>query len=261
MIEGINLAEKHGLKGFVYRGSIPDLKRKIDQGIPSIVILPGIGETVQHANIVCGYDANESRVLTYVPQPDTIGAIPESRFQREWEQDDMVSIVLVPQDLKQIIEKENPRRVESNRICLEVERLRHEGKIDEALNKLSRAVELDDDNAQAWCTMGSIFNEQNSEEAVSFYQKSIERNPAYYLAFRGLGNYYLKKKDFSKAEEYFSDAIDINSNRFGPIFKNRALARLQLGNKAGCKNDLIRYLEQVPNANDKNSIQEALAQL
>jgi hypothetical protein len=261
MIEGINLAEKHGLKGFVYRGSIPDLKRKIDQGIPSIVILPGIGETVQHANIVCGYDANESRVLTYVPQPDTIGAIPESRFQREWEQDDMVSIVLVPQDLKQIIEKENPRRVESNRICLEVERLRHEGKIDEALNKLSRAVELDDDNAQAWCTMGSIFNEQNSEEAVSFYQKSIERNPAYYLAFRGLGNYYLKKKDFSKAEEYFSDAIDINSNRFGPIFKNRGLARLQLGDKTGCKNDLIRYLEQVPNANDKNSIQEALAQL
>ena len=244
-----------------FRGSIPDLKRKIDQGIPSIVILPGIRETVQHANIVCGYDANEGRVLTYVPQPDTIGAIPESRFQHDWEQDDMVSIVLVPQDLKQIIEKENPRRLESNRICLEVERLRHEGKIDEAIKKLSRAVELDDDNAQAWCTMGSIFNEQNSEEAVSFYQKSIERNPAYYLAFRGLGNYYLKKKDFSKAEEHFSDAIDINPTRFGPIFKNRALARLQLGDKTGCKNDLIRYLEQVPNANDINSIQEALAQL
>jgi hypothetical protein len=261
MIEGIDLAEKHGLEGFAYRGSVPDLKRKIDQGIPSIVILPGIRETIQHANIVCGYDANESRILTYVPQPDTLGAIPESRFEQEWEQDDMVSVVLVPQDLKYIIEKERPRRVVSNRICLEVERLRHEGKTQEALSKLSKAVELDDNNAQAWCTMGSIFNEQNSEEAVSCYQKSIERNPIYYLAFRGLGNYYLKKNDYSRAEEYFSKAIDINPNRFGPIFKNRALARLKLGDKKGCKDDLDRYLEQVPTANDKTSIQEALAQL
>lgn len=261
MIEGIDLAEKHGLAGFAYRGSISDLKRKIDQGIPIIVILPGIRETIQHANIVCGYDANDSRILTYVPVPDTLGAIPESVFQQEWEQDDMVSIVLVPQDLRHIIEKENPRRVVSNRICLEVERLRHKGKTQEALNKLSKAVEIDDDNAQAWCTMGSIFNEQNSEEAVSCYHKCIERNPIYYLAFRGLGNYYLKKKDYSRAEEYFSEALNINPKRFGPIFKNRALARLQLGDKKGCKDDLVRYLEQVPNANDKTSIQEALAQL
>jgi tetratricopeptide (TPR) repeat protein len=173
----------------------------------------------------------------------------------------MVSIVLVPQDLKQIIEKENPRLIESNRICLEVEKLRHERKTHEALDKLSRAVKLDNENAQAWCIMGSIFNEQNSEEAVSCYQKSIELNPVYYLAFRGLGNYYLKKKDFSKAEKYYSEAIGINPNRFGPIFKNRALARLQLGDKIGCKNDFIQYLDQVPNANDKSSIQEALTQL
>jgi hypothetical protein len=261
MIEGIEMAEKHGLKGFAYRGSVPDLKRKIDQGIPSIVILPGIRETIQHANIVCGYDPNESRILTYVPQPDTVGAIPERRFQQDWAQDDTVSIVLVPEDLNQIIQKENPRLIESNRICLEVEKLRHERKIDEALDKLSRAVKLDNDNAQAWCIMGSIFNEQNSEEAVSCYQKSIERNPVYYLAFRGLGNYYLKKKDFSRAEEYYSVAIGINPNRFGPIFKNRALARLQIGDLTGCKNDLIQYLDQVPSANDKRSIQEALSQL
>ncbi|MGC2562977.1 MAG: C39 family peptidase, partial [Nitrososphaeraceae archaeon] len=69
MIEGIELAEKHGLKGYVYRGSLDDIKRKIDQGIPVIVILPGIHETIQHANIICGYDPDESRILTYVPEP------------------------------------------------------------------------------------------------------------------------------------------------------------------------------------------------
>ena len=226
MIEGIELAEKHGLKGYVYRGSVEDIKRKIDQGIPSIVILPGIHETVQHANIICGYDPDEGRILSYIPQPDTIGAIPETQFQRDWEQDDMTSIVLVPEDMKQIIEKQNPQYKESNRICLEVERLRHLRKVPEALEKLSRALRIDADNAQAWCIKGSILN-----------------------------------KDFSQAEVYYSKAIGINPIRFGPIYKNRALVRLQRGDEVGCRNDLVKYLDQVPNAADRGAIEEALNQL
>ena len=261
MIEGIELAEKHGLKGYVYRGSVEDIKRKIDQGIPSIVILPGIHETVQHANIICGYDPDEGRILSYIPQPDTVGAIPETQFQRDWEQDDMISIVLVPEDMKQIIEKQNPQFKESNRICLEVEKLRHLRKVPEALERLSSAVRIDDDNAQAWCIKGSILNEQNSQEAISCYEKSIKSNPIYYLAFRGLGNFYLKNKDFSQAEVYYSMAIGINPIRFGPIYKNRALVRLQLGDEGGCKSDLVKYLDQIPNAADRRAIEDALNQL
>jgi hypothetical protein len=261
MIEGIDLAEKHGLKGYVYRGSVEDIKRKIDQGIPSIVILPGIHETVQHANIICGYEPDEGRILSYIPQPDTVGAIPETQFQKDWEQDDMISIVLVPQDMKQIIEKQNPQYKESNRICLEVERLRHLRKVPEALEKLSSAVRIDADNAQAWCIKGSILNEQNSQDAISCYEKSIKSNPNYYLALRGLGNFYLKNKDFSQAEVYYSKAIGINPIRFGPIYKNRALVRLQRGDEVGCRNDLVKYLDQVPNASDRGAIEEALNQL
>lgn len=261
MIEGIELAEKHGLKGYVYRGSVEDTKRKIDQGIPSIVILPGIQETVQHANIICGYDPDEGRILSYIPQPDTVGAIPETQFQRDWEQDDMISIVLVPEDMKQIIEKQNPQFKDSNRICLEVEKLRHLRKVPEALERLSSAVRIDDDNAQAWCIKGSILNEQNSQDAISCYEKSIKSNPNYYLAFRGLGNFYLKNKDFSQAEVYYSKAIGINPIRFGPIYKNRALVRLQRGDEVGCRSDLVKYLDQVPNAADRGAIEEALNQL
>lgn len=261
MIEGIELAEKHGLKGYVYRGSVEDIKRKIDQGIPSIVILPGIQETVQHANIICGYDPDEGRILSYIPQPDTVGAIPETQFQRDWEQDDMISIVLVPEDMKQIIEKQNPQFKDSNRICLEVEKLRHLRKVPEALERLSSAVRIDDDNAQAWCIKGSILNEQNSQDAISCYEKSIKSNPNYYLAFRGLGNFYLKNKDFSQAEVYYSKAIGINPIRFGPIYKNRALVRLQRGDEVGCRSDLVKYLDQVPNAADRGAIEDALNQL
>ena len=261
MIEGIELAEKHGLKGYVYRGSLDDIKRKIDQGIPVIVILPGLHETIQHANIICGYDPDESRILTYVPEPETVGAIPETRFQQDWEQDDMVSIVLVPQDMKQIVEKENHQFKESNRICLEVEKLRHEGKVAEARGKISDSVKIDNENAQAWCIMGSILNEQNSLEAVSSYRESINSNPCYYLAFRGLGNYYLKNNDFQNAEVHYSKAIEINPLRFGPIYKNRAIVRMELGDKMGCREDLLKYLEQVPNAADNLSIRDALNQL
>jgi tetratricopeptide (TPR) repeat protein len=109
--------------------------------------------------------------------------------------------------------------------------------------------------------MGSILNEKNSQEAVSSYQESINSNPSYYLAFRGLGNYYLKNNDFQNAELYYSKAIEVNPLRFGPIYKNRAIARMELGDKVGSKNDLLEYLEQAPNAADLPSIREALNQL
>jgi tetratricopeptide (TPR) repeat protein len=261
MMEGIELAERHGLLTYIYRSSIRDLKKRIDQGIPPIVILPGIQETVQHASIVSGYNPDERRLLTYIPQPDTIGAIPEVKFEQDWEQDDMVALILIPQDIQSIIENENLRFKESNKICFQAEKMRHQGKHSDALKILSNAVKIDNDNAQAWYIMGSIFNEINSQEAVSCYERSIKSNPKYYLAYRGLGNYHLKKKDYFLAESYYTRAIEINPYRFGPIFKNRAIAKLQLGDKLGCKIDLRKYLEQVPNAIDRKDIEDALKQL
>jgi tetratricopeptide (TPR) repeat protein len=261
MMEGIQLAEKHDLTTRIYKGSIRDLKKRIDQGIPSIVILPGIQETVQHATIVSGYDSEERRILTYVPEPDTIGAIPESRFEQDWEQDDMITLVLIPNDMKDIFKNENLKFCDSNRICFEAEKLRQQGNTNEAIDKLQRAIKLDNVNPQPWCLLGGIYNEINSEDAISCYEKTIALNPKYYLAYRGLGNYYLKNKDYLKAEDYYTKAIVINPVRFGPIYKNRAFSRLQLENTYGAKDDLLIYLEQTPNAADKKNIENTLSQL
>ena len=261
MMEGIELAEKHGFTSFIYRGSMKDLKKRIDQGIPPIVILPGIHETVQHATIASGYDSEERRILTYVPEPDTIGAIPENRFEQDWEQDDMITLVLVPNDMKDIFKDENLKFSKSNRICFEAEKLRQQGKINEAIAELQSAVKLDNDNPQGWCLLAGIYNETNSKEAVNCYEKTIALNAKYYLAYRGLGNYYLKNKDYMKAEEYYTKAISINQYRFGPIYKNRALARIHLENKSGAKEDLLKYKEQTPNALDKKIIEDAISQL
>jgi tetratricopeptide (TPR) repeat protein len=261
MMEGIELAEKHGFTTYIYKGSIMDLKKRIDQGIPSIIILPGIQETVQHASIVSGYDSEERRILTYVPEPDTIGAIPESQFERDWEQDDMITLVLIPNDMKDIFKNDILKFRDSNRICFEAEKLHQQGNINDAMGKLRRAVKLDNDNPQPWCLLGGIYNEINSEDAISCYEKTITLNPKYYLAYRGLGNYYLKNKDYLKAEDYYTKAIAVNPCRFGPIYKNRAFTRLQLENTSGAKDDLVIYLEQTPDAADKKNIEDAIGQL
>jgi tetratricopeptide (TPR) repeat protein len=260
MINGIRLAETLGFESYIYKSSMKDLKKRIDQGIPPIVIMPGIKATVQHATIVSGYDSEERRILTYVPEPDTVGAIPESKFEHDWEQDDMTAIIMIPSDMKDLLKNENLKFAKSNRICFEAEGLRQHGKVNEAIASLQKATEIDSDNAQAWTLLGGIYNETNPQKALPCYQNAIKLNSRYYLAYRGLGNYYLKKKDYSLAEEYYSKAITINPSRFGPIYKNRAIARMQLGNNKGAKEDLLKYLEQVPAADDRKSIQEALDQ-
>jgi hypothetical protein len=260
MIHGIELGEALGFSSYIYKSSMKDLKKRIDQGIPPIVITPGIQATVQHATVVSGYNSEERRILTYVPEPDTVGAIPESKFEQDWEQDDMIAIIMIPSDMKELLKNENLMFRKSNRICFEAEGLRQRGKVNEAIESLQKAIEIDSDNPQAWNLLGGIYNETNSDQAVPCYQNAIKLNSKYYLAYRGLGNYYLKMKDYSLAEAYYSNAININPSRFTPIYKNRAIARMQLGNNQGAKEDLVKYLEQMPAADDRKSIQEALDQ-
>ncbi|HEX6253414.1 MAG TPA: tetratricopeptide repeat protein [Nitrososphaera sp.] len=261
MIHGIELAQTLGFESYIYKSSMKDLKKRIDQGIPPIVIMPGIQATVQHAMVVSGYNSEERRILTYVPEPDTVGAIPESKFEQDWEQDDMIAIIMIPSDMKGLLKDEELKFAKSNRICFEAEGLRQHGKVNDAIESLQKATESDPDNAQAWSLLGGIYNETNSDKAIPCYEKAIKLNARYYLAYRGLGNYYLKKMDYSLAEAYYSNAININPSRFGPIYKNRAIARMQLGNNQSAKEDLVKYLEQMPAADDRKSIQEALDQL
>ena len=261
MIDGIVHAESRGFASYIYKSSIKDLKKRIDQGIPPIVIMPGVHGTVQHAMVVSGYNSEERRMITYVPEPDTVGAIPEAKFQQEWEQDDMTAIIMVPSDMKEVLKNDSLKFVKSNRVCFEAEGLRLRGNVNDAIEKLQNASEIDSDNAQAWCLLAGMYNETNSTKAVPCYERAIKLNSKYYLAYRGLGNYYLKRKDYSLSEAYYSKAIDVNSTRFGPIYKNRAIARIQLGSNQGAKEDLARYLEQTPAAEDKENIKEAITQL
>jgi tetratricopeptide (TPR) repeat protein len=260
MMEGIELAERHGLVSLILNSTLKELKKLIDMGIPPIVILPGIRDTVQHASLILGYDDMEKTILHYFPEPDKIGAIPEKKFNEQWSEDDKLLLVLVPTDILSEINLDN-KNEKSNRLCFNAEKLRLQGKVADAIITLQKALEINQSNSTAYCLLGGMLNDQNSFDAVQYYKKSIALNSMCYLAYRGLGNFYLKSKDYSNAEKYYTKAIEINQNRFGPIYKNRGLVRLEQNKKSEAKQDLEKYLEQMPNASDRIGILEVLKEL
>ena len=258
IIDGIEIAEKINFFSCFNKSTIIDLKKRIDQGIPPIVIFPGLYDLPQHALIISGYDNTEKRILTYIPLPDTTGSIPESQFSSEWKQEDNLSIIIIPKDMKNLLSKNELHISRSYRLCFEAERDFSNGDIDSAIKKVTKSVNIDKNNAFAWSLLGSCYSETNNKECIYCFNQAINLNANYFLALRGLGNFYLKSKDYPNAEKYYSQAISLNPNRYGPIYKNRAFSRLQLNKNQEAKQDLILYLEKTPNAKDREHITEAL---
>jgi tetratricopeptide (TPR) repeat protein len=260
-IEGFELAESRGYRVSAFRSNIQGLKKMIDQGIPSIVIMPGLKDTIQHATVISGYDPEENRIVMYVPEPDTVGSIPEKKFTELWEQDGSLTITIIPVDMKDVNEKERANTDQSYRMCFEAERLLLIGKPKDAIEKLKNAADTNKSNELALDMLGSIYNELKSDEAKNYFEASIKLNPKFYLSYRGIGNYYLRKEEYLLAEKSYSSAISINPSRFGPIYKNRGIVRLKLDDKEGAISDLDMYLDQCPQANDKNNIELAIKEL
>ncbi|MHB8547438.1 MAG: C39 family peptidase [Nitrosotalea sp.] len=261
LIEGVELAERHGLAGIIINSTLKELKKMIDIGVPPIVILPGVKDVVQHASLIVGYDETEKTIFHYIPEPEKIGSIPEKIFDEQWQEDDRLMILLVPQDILPDINTFDEKKIKSNRLCFDGEKLRLQGKTDEAMQTLRQALEISKSNSTAMCLLAGILNDQNSSESVTYYNKTIALHSKYYLAYRGLGNYYLKIKDYPNAEKYYTLALEIDSTRFAPIYKNRGLVRYEQQKLGAAKQDFQKYLEQMPEAHDRAGIEQAMSQL
>ena len=266
LIEGINLAERHGLSSLILHSGITELKQVIDMGIPPIVILPGLHDVVQHASIISGYDDNEKTIFHYVPEQKPseegiqVGVIPEKRFEKLWSEDGCLMILLGPTDILSSL-KYDENKTKSNRLCFESEKLSLQKQTKETTDSLGKALELNPNNSTALCLLGGILNEQNNPECVTYYEKSLEKNENCYLAYRGLGNFYLKNQQFEKSEKNYTRAIEINDNRFGPIYKNRGYVRQQQNKMEQAKEDFQNYIKFTPNAKDRGMIERALNEM
>lgn len=266
LIEGIESAERYGLTCKIVHSSLSELKKIIDVGIPPIVILPGIPEITQHASVITGYDDDEKTILHYVQKGNKEGeqqegAIPQTIFDKEWSEDGKMMIILAPPDVISYIKLENDSTERSNRLCLLSERLSIKKNTSEAFTSLKKAIELDENNQTALYLLASLLNKQNSNDCVQYYEKCLKINNKFYLAYNGLGNFYLKSSQFDKAELCYSKAIEINPKRSAKIYKNRAYLKEKQKKTSEAKNDLKNYLKLFPKAKDRGIIEQAIREL
>lgn len=265
IIEGIESAERHGLKCKIIHSSLSELKKIIDAGIPPIVILPGIPEITQHASVISGYDDNEKTILHYIQKGNNEGeqqegVIPQDIFEKEWSEDGKMLIVLAPPDVLSSIKLNDSNEI-SNRLCFISERLILQKNTSEAVESLKKAIQLDGINPTALYLLGSILNEQNSNDCIQYYEKCVALSIRFYLAYVGLGNYYLKSNQFDKSEIHYSKAIEINPKRSAKIYKNRAYLKEKQKKNSEAKNDLKNYLKLFPKAKDRGIIEQAIREL
>ena len=266
MIEGIELAERHGLSLKIVHSSLSELKMIIDAGIPPIVILPGIPEITQHASVITGYSEEDKTILHYIQKGNQEGeqqegAIPQDIFDREWSEEGRLLIIMAPSDTLSGIVLENNSQDKSNRLCFNSEKLNILKNTNEALAALKQAIELDSNNSTALHLYGSMLNQQNSLDCVSFYERSLKINNKSYLTFNALGNFYLKTNQFEKAENSYSKAIEINPKRSAKIYKNRAYIREKQNKNSDAKEDLKSYLKYFPQAPDRGIIEQAIREI
>lgn len=266
MIEGIELAERHGLSSKIVHSSLTELKTIIDAGIPPIVILPGIPEITQHASVITGYNEEEKTILHYIQKGNQEGeqqegAIPQDVFDREWSEEGRLLIIMAPSDTLSGIIPENNSQDKSNRLCFNSEKLNILKNTNEAIVALKQAIELDSNNSTALHLYASMLNQQNSLDCVSFYERSLKINNKSYLTFNGLGNFYLKTNQFEKAENSYSKAIEINPKRSAKIYKNRAYLLEKQNKNSDAKEDLKSYLKYFPKAPDRGIIEQAIREI
>ena len=266
LIEGIESAERNGLSCKILRSSLSELKKIIDTGIPPIVILPGIPEITQHASIITGYNDEEKTILHYIQKGNQKGeqqegAIPQEIFEKEWNEEGKLLIVLAPSDIMSSITFENDSTDKPNRLCFESERSNILKNYSESIEYLQKAIQIDPNNSTAFHLLGTIQNAQNSSDCIKNYEKCLEINNKSYLTFNGLGNFYLKTNEFEKAENSYTKAIEINPKRSAKIYKNRAFLREKKNRNSDAKDDLKSYLKYFPQASDRGIIEQAIREL
>lgn len=266
LIEGVEMAERYGLACEILHSSLDGLKSIINQEVPPVVILPGVQNTIQHASVISGYDDTEGTVLHYIPQMGRggefqVGAIPAAKFNDMWSEDGRLMILIAPHDRILSLPLPDASIRQSSRLCFESEKQNLLRRTDDAIRCLKKAISLDPSNSTAYALLAGILNEQGSPRCIKHYEECIRINDRSYLAYRGLGNYHIKAKRFAEAEKYYSTAISVNPSRYGPIYKNRGIARLEQGDRTGARRDLEEYLKQVPRAPDGASIRTALREL
>jgi tetratricopeptide (TPR) repeat protein len=92
----------------------------------------------------------------------------------------------------------------------DAKKLMSAGKYDEAIEKVSRAIEKEPGAFVLYYNRAVAYEKQgDKDKALSDYQKTLELKPGFLLAISAAGNLLAQKSDFPGAVKYYKKAVDL----------------------------------------------------
>ncbi|MDR2746886.1 MAG: tetratricopeptide repeat protein [Treponema sp.] len=140
------------------------------------------------------------------------------------------------------------------------EELFMENKPQEALGFLEAVIAQDPAQLRAYLYLGIIYQQLGrTDDAIAIYRKLLPRagDEAPRVAFN-LGNIYFRMGNTEYAEEFYTQAIDIDS-AYGPAYLNRANLRIKKGELAEALPDYDLYLSLEPRSAKRPQIERLCA--
>ena len=120
------------------------------------------------------------------------------------------------------------------------------GEVREAVLDYQKALELDENYAEAWAALGYIFlDTQYFDKAINHLDRAIELQPYAAEHYYNRGNAYAGGEDFAQAIEDYSRAIDLDEEDV-ESYLNRGLAKLKRQDFNGAIDDWTRAIEIDP---------------
>jgi tetratricopeptide (TPR) repeat protein len=107
--------------------------------------------------------------------------------------------------------------------------LAQKGRLDEAVEQLQKALELNPSFAEAHYNLGHVLVQKGQmDEAIAQYQKALELNPDYPDAHYNLGNVLVEKGQVDEAIAQYQKALQLNPN-FVRAYNNLGFALFTKG--------------------------------
>ncbi len=146
----------------------------------------------------------------------------------------------------------------SNRAAIYLET----GRYDEAVADLSRALDLDPQRLEAWHNRAvARFEGGDLNGALEDTNRALEIGPGYAWATHLRALIYAKMERYNDALVDFNQVLPSLEVYFSASYPQRARTRLKLGDKQGAIADFQRYLDLLPEADDRAEIEAELAAL
>lgn len=128
----------------------------------------------------------------------------------------------------------------------------HQGAGEDAVELLTKAVEVDPFNPGAYMAYGNLgwaYQEVgNLEEAQKALSRAVKLNPGFCVGHYRLGATYMSQKSFEEAEQALTRAIEAHDSceAFQDAWHLRGEARMNLGHREDARGDFERCVELSP---------------